>query len=174
MAQTYTVACVGIAPAANKSMIAIYNGAGSGRIVRLYRAWMLNNGVTVVTGVVSIMNLVRLSTGSGGNAITPTKHDSTNENFPAQIVVGNNMTVTVSEIFRRWIWSYDEASAAVAATLDEFECVPPFTLIWDVGYGETNIEPFVCREGYGVSIQNVTTTVVGSVDLFFEVTLAAS
>lgn len=174
MAQTYTIAAPGIAPAANKSMIAVFNGSGSGRIVRLYRAWLLNNGTTSVTGVVSLMTLSRITAGSGGNAITPTKHDSGNENFPAQIVVANNMTVTTSDIFRRWIWSYDEATANTAATLDEFETLLPLTTVWDVGYGETNIEPLTCRETYGVSIQNVTNTTVGTVDLFMEVTLASS
>ena len=79
MAQTYTIAAVGVAPAASKSMVACFNGAGSGRVVRCYRAWMLNNGTTAVTGVASLVQIMRISTGSGGSAITPTPHDSANE-----------------------------------------------------------------------------------------------
>ena len=173
MAATYTIAAVGVAPAANKSMVACFNGAGSARIVRLYRAWALNNGPTAVTGIASLLQIMRISTGSGGSAITPTPHDSANEAFPAQIVSGTNMTVTTSDIFRRVMWSYDEASGNANATIDEWECIPALTMLWDVGYNESNVEPLVCREGFGVTINNVTNTVIGTGDFFLEVTLAA-
>ena len=171
MAQTYTLAAPGVSFALNKCMLGIFNGTGSGRIVRLYRVWVLNNGVAAVTGVLTNMELRRSTSGSGGVSITPTKHDTANETFPAQVEVASNQTVVSSDVFRRIVWSNDEATANVAATIDELETLPPLNLIWDVGYGDSNIEPIVCREGQGVCLINTGNTAVGSVDVFFEVTL---
>jgi hypothetical protein len=174
MAATYTIAATGIAFALNKSMLAVFNGAGSGQVIRVYRVWMLNNGVAAVTGGLNTMELRRLTTGSGGTPLTPVKHDSTNASFPAQIVAATNASVTVESLFRRWIWSTDEATANSAATMDELETLPALNLIWDVGYADTTVEPIVLREGYGLSIQCTGSNTAGSTDLFFEVTMSAS
>jgi hypothetical protein len=174
MAQTYTVAATGIASALNKSMIAVFNGSGSGRIVRVYRVWMLNTQPSAITGALNTMELRRTSAGSGGTAITPTKHDSTNESFPAQVVVSTNQTVTATDLLRRWIWSTDEPAAAAAVTIDELETMPALNLIWDVGYGESAVEPITLREGYGLSVQCTGSSATGTADLFFECTLAST
>jgi hypothetical protein len=174
MAATYTLAATGLAFATSKSMIGVFNGVGSGRIVRVYRVLMLNNGVAAITGGLNTMELRRITTGSGGTPISPVKHDSTNESFPAQIICGTNMSITATDLFRRWIWSTDEASSNVTATIDEFETLVPFNYIWDVGYGETSVEPLVLREGYGLSVQCTGSILTGSCDLFFEMTLASS
>jgi hypothetical protein len=167
MAQTYTIAAVGVGFALNKCMLGVFNGAGSGRIVRIYRVWTLNNGTAAVTGVMTNFEMRRTSAGAGGSAIT-------SEAFPAQIIVSTNQTVTTTDLFRRTTWSNDEATGNAACSMDELETLPPLNCIWDVGYGDTNVEPIVLREGYGLAVINTGNTAVGTVDVFFEVTLAAS
>lgn len=173
MAQTYTVAAQGISFALNKCMLGIFNGVGSGRIIRIYRVLLLNNQTVAVTGVLTTMELRRTTAGSGGTTLTPVKHDSTNETPPAQLAVATNQTVTTSDLFRRFIWSNDEAVANAAATLDELETLPSLNYIWDVGYDDANVEPIVLREGQGFAIVNTGNTSVGNVDLFIEFTLAS-
>lgn len=172
MAQTYTLAATGITLAANKVILGAFNGAGSGRILRIYRVWVLNNQVAAVTGVVNTVQFLRTTTGSGGTAITPLKHDSSSENFPAQIVVSSNQSSTQTDLIARLFWSSDEPAAGTL-TNDELQTMPAMNLIFDVGYNDSNIEPIVCREGFGVALVNITST-VGVVDVFMEVTLAST
>jgi len=174
MADTFTVISPGTTFALNKCMLGVFNGSGSGKVVRLYRAWLLNNGVTAVTGVLTNIELRRTTTGSGGSAITPMPHDSTNAALPSQLAIATNQSVTTSDLFRRLVWSNDEATANVACTIDELETLPQLSQIWDVGYGDLNVEPIVCREGQGVALINTGNTSVGSVDVIFEITVASS
>lgn len=173
MAATYTIAATGVSFAANKSMVGIFNGSGSGQIFRVYRIWALNNQITAVTGVMTNIEIRRISAGSGGNAITPLKHDSTNSSFPAQVIVASAMTVTDTDLFRRIVWSTDEPIANATATLDELQTIPALSTIWDAGYGDSTMEPIVIREGQGISVKNIGAT-VGIADFFLEVTMAGT
>lgn len=170
--QTYTVSSFATTFAANKCMLGIYNGSGSGRIVRVYRVVMLNNQITAVTGAVTNLELRRITAGSGGTDIAPFKHDSANETFPAQIVVSTNTTITATDVLTKVIWSTDEP-AINSLTIDEFETLPAFSTIWDSGYADTNTEPIVLREGYGVALVNIGAT-TGIADVFFHVTLEST
>lgn len=172
MAQTYTISSFSTTFAANKCMLGIYNGSGSGRIVRVYRIVMLNNQITAVTGAITNLELRTITAGSGGTDITPFKHDSNNESFPSQVAVQTNMTITPTNVLSRIIWSTDEP-AINSLTIDEFETLPAFSTIWDSGYGDSNTEPIVLREGYGVALVNIGAT-TGIADIFFEVTLESS
>jgi hypothetical protein len=75
------------------------------------------------------------------------------------------------------MWSTDEPNAGNnptgAVSIDEIECYPAINKIWDSSYGDSNVEPIVCREGFGVGLVNVG-TLTGRCDIFFEVTLANS
>jgi hypothetical protein len=172
MAQTYTIFKADVTFAPNKCLIGLYNGSGSGRIVRVYRVWALNNQITAVTGAITNLELRRLTAGSGGTAITPFKHDTNDESFPAQIVVATNMTFTPTDLLTRVLWSTDEPAINVL-TIDELQITTPLCTLWDAGYADSSVEPIVCREGYGVALTNIGAT-VGQVDVFMEVTLASS
>lgn len=172
MAQTYTLTATEVAFALNKCLLGVFNGSGSGRVVRVYRIWSLNNGRSLVTGVLTSLELRRITAGSGGTPVTPAKHDTGSETFPAQIVVSTNMIYTASDVFRRSIWSNDEAiGTTTVVSIDEMEVFVPLNLLWDVGYADSTVEPIVCREGYGVALINTGNTAVGVVDVFMEVTL---
>jgi hypothetical protein len=174
MAQTYTAAAIGVAFGNNKSMLGIFNGSGSGRILRIFRVWVLNNQTAGVTGVLTTWELKRSSAQSAGTAITPTKHDTNSESMPAQVAIATGATVTqTSDVaLRAWVWSNDEPAAS-SATSDELECLVPLNCVWD-STGDSNIEPIVLREGQGLDVRHSGSTTVGICDVFVEYTLAAS
>jgi hypothetical protein len=173
MAQTYTVAAVGATFANNKSMLGLFNGAGSGRFIKVYRVWVLNNQTAGVTGVLTTWALRRTTAQSGGTSITPVKHDTASETAPAQCLFATGGTVTLTGVeLRRWMWSNDEPAVS-SATSDEFECLVPLNCVWD-STGDANIEPIVLREGEGISVHHTGSSAVGLADVFVEYTLASS
>lgn len=173
MAQTYTLSGVGLTFGNNKAMLSIFNGAGSGRIIRVKRVLLLNNQVAGVTGVLTTIALRRSTAQSGGTAITPTKHDTLSENMPAQVLCATGGTVTLSGdvAFRNIVWSNDEPVAS-SGTSDELECLVPLNYIWDSTGGDADIEAIVLREGQGIDIRHSGSSVVGIVDAFIEYTMA--
>lgn len=171
MAQTYVAAFVGVTFGNNKSMAGIFNGSGSGRVLRVKRVYVLNNQTTPVTGVLTMFEVRRSTAQSGGTSVTPTKHDTASENMPAQVLTAHGATVTSSGVLRRFAWSNDEPTASTS-TWDEFECVPTFMCMFDAATGDTDLEPLVLREGEGVDVRHTLTSTVGVVDIIIEFTLA--
>jgi hypothetical protein len=173
MAATYRAVATGVAfNAAARSLLKVFNASGSGVVLRVYRIWVLNNQTTAVTGVVPRIDVVRVTTNpSGGSANTPIKHDTNSANLPAQVTAATlDSTVTVANTFRRILWSSDEPAVG-AATVDELEMVVPLNLLWDGGYGDSNVEPIVCREGEGVSVYCPgIASAAGIVDIIIEFT----
>lgn len=175
MAQTYTLSGQAVAFGNAKHMLSIFNGVGSGRIVRVYKVIVLNNQTAAVTGVLTTFGLRRTSAQSAGTSITPTKHDSASESMPAQVLTASGATVTnTADVqYRTWVWSNDEPAAS-SGTSDEFECLVPLNIVWDSSTGAGTLEPIVLREGQGLTVQHSGSSVVGVVDIFIEYTLAAS
>ncbi len=174
MAATFTAGAIGATFGNNKSMYGLFNGSGSGRILRVYRVWVLNNQTSGVTGVLTTWTLRKTSAQSGGTSITPTKHDSSSSTLPAQVLsaTGGTVTLTSDVALRAWMWSNDEPAASTG-TSDEFECLVPLNCVWD-STGDSNIEPIVLREGQGISVHHSGSTTVGVVDVFVEFTDAAT
>lgn len=172
----YTIASPGTNFNTNKTMIGVFNGAGSGRVVRLYRAWLLNNQTTAVTGVNVLLELRGLTTGSGGTSIIPTKHDTEDEALPSQVITATNMTTTTSTLFRRCYWSSDEPVAAGPNSNDEIQTIPYMNIIWDSywSYNNSTVQPIVLRAGEGIALICTTVTTVGVVDAFFEISVGTT
>jgi hypothetical protein len=66
MANIYTITAPATPFLQNRCMIGIFNGVGSGKVIKIYRIAALNNQTVAVTGVNAILKIVRISTGSGG------------------------------------------------------------------------------------------------------------
>lgn len=169
MAASFNINALDVAFAANKCMAGIFNGTGSGKVLRVYRIWMLNNQLNAVTGVLTNLELRKITAASGGTTIVPTKNDSNTTDLPAQIVIGTNMTITLGGILKRVIWSTDEPVGNVTATLDELETIPAFGCIWEMGFGDPYSTPLILREGDGIALYN-TGGSVGQCDVFIEFT----
>lgn len=171
MAATFTAAFLGVTFGNNKSMAGVFNGSGSGVILRVKRVWILNNQTSAVTGVLTTFSMRRSTAQSSGTSVTPVKHDTSSSNLPAQVLVAHGATVTsaTADTLRNWVWSNDEPAAS-AGTSDEFECLVPLNCVWDAATGDADIEPLVLREGYGVDIRHSGSSTVGVCDVFIEFT----
>lgn len=175
MAQTYRAVVTGATFASSKSMLTIFNGSGSGRIVRVKRIWFLNNQTSAVTGVLTTMEIRRISASTGGTTATVVKHDTTSENIPAQITVttGPTDTLTSDIALMRFLWSNDEPAVSSLVN-DETEIIPLLACVFDAATGDTDLEPLVLRTGEGVSVRHTGSSAVGVADVIIEFTLAAS
>lgn len=171
--QTWTALVQGAAPAQNKYMLAMFNGAGSGRIFRLYKVYIVNMQSGAVTGVdvTFEFRFITSMTIGTGTVVTPVTHDTTNTGLPVQLLVATTpQTVGDGSLLRTWHWSSDEAAIEVA-TQDEIEMLHTYSLFWESGaYDNTNIQPLVMREGEGLAIKCTTNTTVGAGDYVFEFT----
>lgn len=177
MADTFLVAANGIPfTAVNTSHLALFNASGSGKILRVYRVWVTQSAQDVaITGSQQLLGLNRITAITASNwTIAPVPYNSGAASVPSQVSAGSKFTVTTSDLFRRIAWSSDERTIQ-ASTIDEFQNVPGLAYMWDVGYSDANVEPIVCREGQGVSIQNIGYTATapanaGYLDAFIEFT----
>lgn len=173
MAATWRATAAAVAFANAKDMLNVFNGTSSTRIIRCYRAYHFNNGTSAVTGVLTTMQIRRLTAASSGTAVTPVKHDTSSSALNANTTCGTNQTVTGSDIFRRYLWSNDEPTVS-AATQDEWELLVPNAEVWNAGYGDSNIEPIVCRATQGFEIYHSGSSTVGTNEFEIEFTDAAT
>ncbi len=171
MANIFTIGATATPFLFNRSMIGLYNGVGSGKVLKVYRIWGLNNQTVAVTGVNCNLQIYTISTGSGGIALLPVKHDSSSPNLPSQVVCATNMSYTNNKLIRNCYWSNDEPILTTVGTVDEYQLLPRMSLFWDSSYRDTNVQPLVLREGQGVSLNNSTNTAVGIADFFIEFTM---
>lgn len=169
MAATWRATGAAIAYANAKDMLNVFNATGSAAIIRVYRAYHFNNGTSAVTGVLTTMQIRRITAASAGTAVTPVKHDTNSPALEAQTTCGTNQTTTGSDIFRRYVYSNDEPTVS-GATQDEWELLVPNAEVWNAGYGDTNIEPIVCRAAQGFQIYHAGSTAVSTADLEIEFT----
>ena len=171
MAATYTASFLGVTFGNNKSMAGLFNGVGSGVILRVKRVWILNNQTAGVTGVLTTFSLRRSTAQSSGTSVTPVKHDTAFASLPVKALCAHGATVTsaTADTFRNWVWSNDEPAVS-SATSDEFECLVPLNCIWDTATGDADIEPIVLREGFGIDVRHSGSSAVGIADIFVEFT----
>ncbi len=172
MAATYRATTGGAAFANAKDMLNVFQNVSGTNVVRVYRCYQFNNGVAAVAGVLTTMQIRRITAASVGTAVTPVKHDPASANLSANITSGTNQTVTGSDIYRRYLWSNDEPTVS-AATQDEWELLVPFAEVWQAGYGDANVEPLTCRNGTagGIEIFHSGSSAVGSNDFEIEFTV---
>lgn len=173
MANSWTLNVQGNAFAVGKNMWGILNGGA--RVLRVARIGLLNNQTAAVTGVAALMEIRKNSatTSWTPTAVAPIAHDSTNSAL-VSVSAGHTGTVSggTSTTMRRIFWSSDEPSISTA-TSDELECFVPLNIIWDAGYGDTDVQKLTIRTGEAVTVYN-TVGAAGLVDVWGEFTDAAS
>jgi hypothetical protein len=172
MAQTWTAYYSAVAYGNGKNMGAILNGHAT-EVLSVYRVGLLNAQTAAITGVLAELQFRIYQTGgvtlTGGTAITPTPHDTTNV-APTTATYSHNSTLGgTAQIVRRVMWSTDEPTFT-SATSDEFECNVPLNIIWDAGYGDTNVDPLKLRQTQMCLVYCNTNTVVGTLDTWMEFT----
>lgn len=173
MAATWRATSGGVAFAITKDMLNVFNSGASARVIRAYRAYQFNNGVAAVTGVLTTLQIRRITAASAGTVVAPVKHDTNSAALDIATTCGTGQTTTGTDIFRRYLWSNDEPTVS-GNTQDEWELLVPFAEVWNAGYGDTNVEPITCRPGFGFQIFHSGATVVGTNDFEIEFTDSAT
>jgi hypothetical protein len=173
MAATWRATGGAIAYANAKDMLNVFNGTATARVIRAYRCYWFNNGVTAVTGVLTTAQVRRITAASAGTAVTPVKHDTNSSALDAATTCGTNQTTTGTDIFRRFLFVNEEPVVA-GTTQANWLTLVPFAEIWNAGYGDTNVEPIVCRATQGIQLFHSGSSAVGSADLEIEFTDSAS
>lgn len=153
-APTYQYWANDVAPAASKHMLTLFNGSGSGGVVKVHalRAYLLQTAA--VTGVVLRWDVLKCSTSSAGTALTVEKWDSGAAALNANITGRTNGTVTSGNRLSGMIVSGEEHTTALPQRLAEGVDLMPFNLV--------KSNPFTLREGEGITVQNVTSSTVGT------------
>ena len=172
MADTWLIHAEGIAFAATKNMCAVLNTGTN--VIRVRRIGLLNNQTVGVSGVICLMEIRRYASGTLGSqtSLTPIPLDSTNTAL-SNVTAGHTGTLGgTPTTLRRIIWSSDEAAASTASN-DEWECLVPFNVIWDVGYGDSNLQSLAIRQNEMLVVYNVSGA-AGLVDIWIEFTNEAS
>jgi hypothetical protein len=174
MAATYTVTAQGVAlptTAAAKTLLSVYNLHATQKL-NIVRVWVQNTGIAAVTGVYQTLSLGRHTTDQtvGATTVTPIKHDTDSLNLlNATTKHSPTTSVTLVDTFRQFAWTGDEFATGVAK-LENLVTFPQFSIIWDSGYGDTNIEPIVLNQNEGLALTSAgVASGVGTVDVSFEI-----
>lgn len=178
MADTFMLLANGIPlTAVNTSMLALFNGVGSGKVLRVYRVWVTNTNQDVaITGARALIGLNRITAATASNwTVPPIPYNTAAAAVPAQVTSGAKFTVTTTDLFRRMAWSTEEP-VLTSALVESQQLKKELMTLWDVGFADANVEPIVCREGFGVSVQNIGHSATapanaGYLDLFIEFTM---
>jgi len=163
---TFSANAGAIAYASAKSMIDVANANTSAKTISAYSFVFFNNGTASVTGVLTTLEIQRHTTASpsGGSPITAVKHNNASANLDAGTTCGTGRTCVSSDVFRRIVWSNDEPAVG-GASMDEWELQVSNATLWSA-FGDTRIEPIVCRAGVseGVQIKHTGSSAVGTAD----------
>lgn len=172
MAATYIVRAPSVALANNKHMITIWNGSGSGKIVKISRIWLINERVAAVTGIITRFFMYKMTAdGSDGTTLTPVAYDTSSASVPAQIVCRTGPTTAITydsnTLYRSVCFSSDEYGVG-DATIDGVETMTPIMVVWDTGYGEDELQFLTLREGEGLTFFHGVNSTAGTVNLSVE------
>ena len=163
---TYYALADAVGFAANKHMISLYNASGSGKLVVLKKLCLVNLQLAAVTGVAVRQNFSRFSAvHSFFTLIMLIFYVSLNPAIPAGITVRTGATLTAGSLLFPLTFANDEVGATQALPSGQlqagFNWLPEGNEVQEVRL----------REGEGVTVQNITSTVIGSFAYMFVFTL---
>jgi hypothetical protein len=150
-------------------MAGIMNGGT--RHIKIRRVGFINNQTAAVTGVITAGELRFYTSATWGSptSVSPIAHDSTNSAL-SSVTAGYAGTPggTGPTVIRRYVWSSDEPKLTTAQN-NEWETLIPLNIIWDAGYGDSNVQPLTLNPNEGFFIWNITGA-AGLVDIWIEFT----
>lgn len=166
---TWYVYADAVAFAANKQMLSIYNGVGSGKILRIRKLFLVNLALAAVTGVAVRCDVKRLNAGAptGGTTITAAAADTANTAIPAAVVCMTGATGGLVEGVLLFPITF--ANDEVGAT----QAFPSSLLMQATNWMPEGreIAELVIREGQGITVKNITSTIIGSFGLLAVMTV---
>jgi hypothetical protein len=153
-AETWSAVADASAFAGSKHHISLYNAASSGVTLQIIELRWINLALTTVTGVGIRFDVRRFASAhSAGTLITPEAFDTANAALPAGVTVRTGATITTGNLIFPFALNNDE----VPLTGLQNQILAQNIMPNHVGAGN-----FVLREGQGLTVQQITASVVGS------------
>jgi hypothetical protein len=153
--ETYIGVCDAVAPAANKSLVCIFNATGSGVTVRIHDIQCFQLGLTTQTGVNSRVEVRRATAATAGTTVIPEKFDTNNTNLPAGVTIRTGGTITDGSLLFPFVLTNDEPALSGTPQASQDNSIwKPFNNI--------KSQLFVLRENEGLHVKNITNTTVGT------------
>lgn len=163
---TYYALADAVAFAANKHMISLHNAAGSGKLVVIKKLYLINLQLSAVTGVAVRQDFKRFSAvHTGGTAVVPVAADSANPALPAGVTCKTGATLTDVTLLFPLTFANDEVGATQAFPSVQLQA----GINWLPEGAE--VQEVRLREGEGVTVKNITSTVIGSFAYMFVFTI---
>jgi len=169
---TWVVNAGSVVPGNNKSMLSILNATDTAVVVRLREIWLGNVQTTPIVGVVGVFELRRMTGHSGGASVTAHPHD-TADTLDTNVTARTGATITgEGPVMMSHRWSTDEWGPG---TLDEegyahgIQASQPFWVRKDF-----TEKPLTLRSDQGFTLKFATNSAVGSFDIRFVFTAAAT
>jgi hypothetical protein len=144
-----------VAFAANKHHISIFNAVGSNQIVAVRKLIHVNLSLAAVTGVPVRFDVRRSTLQSLGTAITPVAAD-TGDPALANVTVATGATVTNGALLYPVTTQNDEIVAANTAVANYLMQAT------NLAFDGPDMKPLSLRPGEGMTVQQITSTTVGS------------
>ena len=140
------------------SAFALWNGAGSNKLIKVQRADIVNYG-SYNSLIGTAIEVMRISAMSGGDALTAKKFDTNTSDLPAQITAATRPAIATGNVYRR--------AMDFARMLDEVTINPGFpgarhgsdrdgsdhASVYAPGYRAiSDIQPLTLAEGQGFAL----------------------
>ena len=153
---TYYAYADAVSFAANKQHISIFNGVGSGKIIKIKKMFIVNLALAAITGVAVRFDIKKTTAQSGGTAITAQIVDPDDPALPAQILIATNATVTEGALLFPITCANDEVGLT--------QNFPSTLLLQAVNWMPEGLEikELKLKEGQGMTVKQITSTTVGS------------
>lgn len=163
---TYYALADAVTFAANKHMLSIFNASGSGVMVVIKKLYLINVQLAAITGVAVRQNVNRFTAvHSAGTLITPTSNDSLNPALAAGVTIRTGGTLTAGPLLFPLTFSNDEIGTTQAFPSVQLQA----GMNWMPEGSEVQEQRL--REGQGITVQNMTSTIVGSFAYMFVFTV---
>ncbi len=174
MAATYTISTYQ-QMGNNKTLLSIFNGTGSGEIIKIYKVWLINHAHVAGTGAYTKILLSKTSAASGGNDITSSvvKHLTSDGSPDALILFTDSSTVTATQTIRQVCYNAGTSATTIAVTYtwSQWESIYCLMRVFEAGYYNANLQPIVVRENEGFAVRQPGATATGFAEIVVEFTI---
>lgn len=160
---TFVASAQGIALGNNKSMLGVLL-TGTSKL-KLRKVYIKNVQTTAVTGVATIFQLRRITSLTGGTAVTPVAMDTTDTALSGVTCVTGG-TPGGASIIDRWLWSSDEWGPGTLDVEAHDHGLQNTNPVWTVGVNDPERE-LTANQNQGWEILCATNTTAGTFDIVF-------
>lgn len=155
--QSYVVLVADSVFAASKQHVSIFNGSGSGKVVKVQKLYVTNMVLTTVAGGIRRLDVKKISACSSGTDITPIPQDSSNDTLPAQILIKTTATVTEGAILFPLVFPDDEMLLTQNSMAQQL-----YSGINWIPEG-FELQEYTLNEGEGITVKQITSSTAGTV-----------